>query len=432
MKAIKTCTLALAILLMLCCVLTSCSKSYSDAISGGSNNMSSEMAPTVGGDYGYGNSAGKLPETGDTADKETDGQMSQKIIRTVYMDAQTKEFERAISSIREALNTAGGFEESFSSNNRSYGSTGYYSRTATMKLRIPAEKLDAFLSEIGGMLHVTSQRANVQNVTAEYYDIEARLNVLESERAVYESMLQKATSTSEMLSIRDRLYNVIEEIEAYKTRLRVLESQIAYSTVHLTLSEVVEYSKITEQDAAFGDRVYDAFWAGWYNFVDNTEDFTVWFVRNVTTIAILAIIGLLILWIVLANNKKHKPTPTPTPTKASASAPVCATAAPATLVEAPKAPMETPVAAPVETPVEVPEEKPAEKAAEAVVIKPQAPKKDQAAANAQAKIEQIAAKTAAKLAKKNAKFEKKQPKTAKPIAKAKVETPEQPKDETNA
>jgi hypothetical protein len=393
--------------------------------------MSPEMAPTVGGDYGYGNSAGKLPETGDTADKETDGQMSQKIIRTVYMDAQTKEFERAISSIREALNTAGGFEESFSSNNRSYGSTGYYSRTATMKLRIPAEKLDAFLGEIGGMLHVTSQRANVQNVTAEYYDIEARLNVLESERAVYESMLQKATSTSEMLSIRDRLYNVIEEIEAYKTRLRVLESQIAYSTVHLTLSEVVEYSKITEQDASFGDRVYDAFWAGWYNFVDNTEDFTVWFVRNVTTIAILAIIGLLILWIVLANNKKHKPTPTPTPTKASASAPVCATAAPATPVEAPKAPMETPVTALVETPVEVPEEKPAEKAAEAVVIKPQAPKKDQAAANAQAKIEQIAAKTAAKLAKKSAKFEKKQPKTTKPIAKAKVETPEQSKDETN-
>ena len=428
MKAIKKCTLALAILLTLCCLLTSCSKSYNDAISGGSNGMSSEMAPTVNGDYGYGSTAGKLPETGDTTDKETDGQMSQKIIRTVYMDAQTKEFERAISSIREALNTAGGFEESFSSNNRSYGSTGYYSRTATMKLRIPAEKLDAFLGEIGGMLHVTSQRANVENVTAEYYDIEARLNVLESERAVYESMLQKATSTSEMLSIRDRLYNVIEEIEAYKTRLRVLESQIAYSTVNLTLSEVVEYTKITEQDASFGDRIYDAFWTGWYNFVDNTEDFTVWFVRNVTTIAILAIIGLFALWIVLANNKKHKPTPTPTPTRAPAPAPVCAPTAPVTPIETPKAPMETPVAAPAETPVEVPAEMPADKTVEAVVVKVPAQKKDQKTATAQAKIEQIAAKTAAKLAKKNAKIEKKHPKTAK----ATLDAPEQTKDETNA
>ncbi|MBE6620074.1 MAG: DUF4349 domain-containing protein [Ruminococcaceae bacterium] len=312
MKATQKWTLALAVILMLCCVLTSCSKSYDNNYAGGANKYPADMAPSVEGDYGYGNT--KLPENNDTTDKESGEEIVQKIIRTVYMDAQTKEFDHAVSSIREALKTAGGFEESFTSNNRSYGSTGYYSRTATMTLRIPAEKLDAFLSEVGGLLHITSQRANVQNVTNEYYDIEARLNVLESERAVYETMLQNAKTTSEMLSIRDRLYNVIEEIEAYKTRLRVLESQVAYSTVHLSLSEVVEYSKVTEQDASFGDRVYDAFWTGWYSFVDNAEDFAVWFVRNVTTIGTLAIIGLLVLIIILATNKKHAPKSPTTPT----------------------------------------------------------------------------------------------------------------------
>lgn len=312
MKATRKWTLALAVILMLCCVLTSCSKSYDNNYAGGANKYPAEMAPSVNEDYGYGDT--KLPESNDTADKESGEEVVQKIIRTVYMDAQTKEFDRAISSIRTALNTAGGFEESFTSNNRTYGSTTVYSRTATMTLRIPAEKLDAFLSEVGGLLHITSQRANVQNVTNEYYDIEARLNVLESERAVYETMLQNAKTTSEMLSIRDRLYNVIEEIEAYKTRLRVLESQVAYSTVHLSLSEVVEYSKVTEQDASFTDRIYDAFWTGWYSFVDNAEDFAVWFVRNVTTIGTLAIIGLFILIIVLATNKKHAPKSPTTPT----------------------------------------------------------------------------------------------------------------------
>ena len=309
MKAMKKWTLPLAVILVLCCVLTSCNaaadKNY------GSSNNSAEMAPSIGGDYGYGDT--KLPESNDTTNEESGEQLAQKIIRTVYMDAQTKEFDHAISSIRQALMTAGGFEESFSSNNRSYGSTGYYARSASMTLRIPAEKLDAFLSEVGGLLHITSQRANVQNVTNEYYDIEARLNVLESERTVYETMLQNAKTTSEMLSIRDRLYNVIEEIEAYKTRLRVLESQVSYSTVHMTLSEVVEYSKVTEQDASFGDRVYDAFWTGWYGFVDNAEDFAVWFVRNVTTIGTLVIIGLIVLLIVLINNKKHAPKPPTAP-----------------------------------------------------------------------------------------------------------------------
>ena len=311
MKATQKWTLALAVVLMLCCVLTSCGKSYDSNTIGGANKYPAEMAPSVNDNYGYGDT--KLPENNDSTDKESGEEIVQKIIRTVYMDAQTKEFDRAISSIRTALNTAGGFEESFSSNNHTYGSTAVYSRSATMTLRIPAEKLDAFLSEVGGLLHVTSQRANVQNVTNEYYDIEARLNVLESERAVYETMLQNAKTTSEMLSIRDRLYNVIEEIEAYKTRLRVLESQVAYSTVHLSLSEVVEYSKVTEQDASFGDRIYDAFWTGWYSFVDNSEDFAVWFVRNVTTIGTLAVIGLIVLLIVLAANKKHAPKPPSAP-----------------------------------------------------------------------------------------------------------------------
>ena len=311
MKAMKKWTLSLAVILILCCLFTSCNASADKDYVGGNN--ASSQSPSLNGDYGYGDT--KLPESSDTSNDESGEQLAQKIIRTVYMDAQTKEFDRAISSIRTALNTAGGFEESFSSNNRSYGSTGTYSRTATMTLRIPAEKLDAFLGEIGGLLHITSQRANVQNVTNEYYDIEARLNVLEGERTVYETMLQNAKTTSEMLSIRDRLYDVIEEIEAYETRLRVLQSQIAYSTVNMTLSEVVEYSKISEQDESFGDRIYDAFWTGWYGFVDNAQDFAVWFVRNVTTIGTLAIIGLVVLIIVTVNNKKHAPKPPSAPTE---------------------------------------------------------------------------------------------------------------------
>lgn len=308
MKAMKKWTLSLAIILILCCLFTSCNAAADKDYAG---NSSPEMAPSTGGDYGYGDT--KLPNSNNTTDEEA--QLVQKIIRTVYMEAQTKEFDNAVTSIRQALIAAGGFEESFSSNNRSYGSTGYYSRSATMTLRIPAEKLDAFLGEVGGLLHITSQRSNVQNVTNEYYDIEARLNVLESERTAYEAMLQSAKTTSEMLSIRDRLYDVIEEIEAYKTRLRVLESQVAYSTVHMTLSEVVEYSKVSEQDETFGDRIYDAFWTGWYSFVDNAEDFAVWFVRNVTTIGTLAIIGLIVLVVVITNNKKHAPTPPVTPSE---------------------------------------------------------------------------------------------------------------------
>jgi hypothetical protein len=174
-----------------------------------------------------------------------------------------------------------------------------------MVLRIPAEKLDAFLNEVGGMVHVTSQNSNVQNVTSEYYDIEARLKVLESERTVYERMLENAKTTSEMLSIQDRLYNVISEIEAFKTRLRVLNSQVSYSTVTMNLSEVVEYSKIQEADASFGDRIYEAFVTSWQNFADNAQDFAVWFIRAFPTLLVLASPGI-VAWIIVGTLKAKR------------------------------------------------------------------------------------------------------------------------------
>ncbi len=291
----KKLTLMLALVLILCFVFTSCSASNKSDYNSGA--MAPSM-PEADGDYGYGDV--ELPEKNDSIESGDEQALAQKIIRTVTMDAQTKEFDKTIAAIRTALKENGGFEESFRTTNRAYGSTDYYSRNAYMVLRIPAEKLDAFLNEVGGMIHVTSQNSNVQNVTSEYYDIEARLNVLESEREVYEKMLANAKTTSEMLSIQDRLYNVISEIEAFKTRLRVLDSQVSYSTVTMNLSEVVEYSKINEPSPYFSDRVYDAFVTSWEKFAENAQDFAVWFIRAFPTLLILAMPGI-IVWIVVGS-----------------------------------------------------------------------------------------------------------------------------------
>ncbi len=298
----KKVVLALFLTLVFCLMLTSCkASSKHDNYTPGDS-----MAPSIDPDYGYGSGNVELPEGNVPPSDDAQDALDQKIIRTVYMDAQAKEFDKAIGAIRTALKQSGGFEETFRTTNRTYGSTDYYARTAYMVLRIPAEKLDAFLNEIGGMIHVTSQNSNAENVTSEYYDIEARLNVLESERAVYEKMLANAKNTSEMLNIQDRLYNVISEIEAFKTRLRVLESQVSYSTVTLNLSEVVEYSQIKTPDDSFWSRISNAFVTSWRKFAINSQNFAVWFIGAFPTLLVLAIIGFSAGWIVLKIKRKKK------------------------------------------------------------------------------------------------------------------------------
>lgn len=294
----KKVVLAVLLALALCLTFTSCQASNK-----GDYAPEDSIVPSDP-NYGYGDV--EKPEANLPTTDITDDALQQKIIRTVYMDAQTKQFDAAISSVRSALKTAGGFEETFRTTNRSYGSTDYYARNAHMVLRIPAEKLDGFLNEIGGMIHVTSQNSNVSNVTSEYYDIEARLNVLEGERAVYEKMLTNAKTTSEMLSIQDRLYDVISEIEAFKTRLRVLDSQVAYSTVTINLSEVVEYTNVTTAETGFGERIKNAFAETWQNFVKAMQTLLIALIYALPALVFLAVAGLIAIIIVVIVKKRKK------------------------------------------------------------------------------------------------------------------------------
>lgn len=74
----------------------------------------------------------------------------------------------------------------------------------------------------------------------------------------------------------------------------------------MNLSEVVEYSKIQEADASFGDRMYEAFVTSWKNFANNAQDFAVWFIRAFPTLLVLASPGIL-AWIIVGSIKaKHR------------------------------------------------------------------------------------------------------------------------------
>ena len=215
---------------------------------------------------------------------------SEKIIRDVNMSAETREFDRALAELRASVISCGGFEQSINTTGRSYHSNNTYRRTANMVLRIPAEQLDAFLNDVGDLVNVTSQSTGSTNVTTQYYDIQSRINVLESEKAAYEEMLKKSDEVEYLLKIKDRLYDVIEEIESYKTQLRIYDNQVAYSTVTVRLEEVVEYSPIVTPKDTFGTRVSKAFTESWRGFGNACQNFAIGFVYAIPTLLVLAVI----------------------------------------------------------------------------------------------------------------------------------------------
>ena len=248
---------------------------------------------------------------GATADSVTTeaAEFAAKIIKTVNMNTETKEYDNAISELDRLISENGGFVESSSANGQSLDYSGVYRRSAKYTIRIPAEKLDSFLSASRQLLNVTYSHSSSENITAEYYDIQSRLEVLRTEREALNAMLEKATTVENMLSIRDRLYNVIEEIESYETRLRVYDSLVAYSTIHMTVDEVVEYTRVQTEEPTWGERLVEAFKESWQNFAEGFQDFTVGFLYAIPTLLVLAVIAvgvILVLRVVIRRTRTSR------------------------------------------------------------------------------------------------------------------------------
>lgn len=238
----------------------------------------------------------------DLADKtEDEGELTPKIIKTASLEAETKDFTGAITEIESSVKALGGYIESCNVTNRSYTYSGesVVTRNANYVLRIPAERLDEFLAEAGELLNVTSSSSNADDISGEYYDIQARVSVLETERVLVEKMLSEAKDIDTMISLERRLYDIIYEIESYKTAIKVYDSKVAYSTVNLNVKEVADLTDL-DADPSFGARFERALSESWDNTVAFGEELIIALVYAMPVIAVMGVIALVGLVLILA------------------------------------------------------------------------------------------------------------------------------------
>lgn len=222
-----------------------------------------------------------------------------KIIRTATLAAETKSYDTAISSLQTAIATAGGYVSDSSERGQS-GSTRYL----IMTIRVPAEKLDSFLIGLGDDLLLTEKTVSSDDVTLSYYDLESRLETLRAERTALFAMLEKATTTSEILAIQKQLYDVIEEIESLETQMRIYSDKVAYATVHLTLREVNVYTP--EEESTFSELAGAAFVESWERFADFWANLCLWVISALPVLLVITVLLAGVLVTLFYRRKKRQ------------------------------------------------------------------------------------------------------------------------------
>ena len=192
---------------------------------------------------------------------------SAKIIYTANLSLESKDYDAARAALDAALQAAGGYLESSSE----YSGTDD-SRSVSLTYRVPQENYDSFLAAIAEAGNVTYKNQQADDVTAQYLDVETRLENLKAQRTRLQQLQQQADNLSDLLEIESSLTDVQSQIESWQSQMDWYSNQVEQCTVYVSLSEVSTYSPPSE---GFGSRIVSAFADGWQNFVDGVQQLAV-------------------------------------------------------------------------------------------------------------------------------------------------------------
>lgn len=226
-----------------------------------------------------------------------------KLIKNVNLRMETKEFDSFVAALNARISALGGYIQSSSIDGGSYYSKNYQ-RYATVTARIPAERLDEFVSGVSDIANITSRSENTNDVTLSYYDMESHVKALRSEYDTLIGILEKCTELKDVISVQSRITDVLYQIESYQSRLNNYDNLVAYSTVTMNISEVERETVVDPE--TLGERISAGFNKTLADISDNLEDFTVDFVANLPYILIWLVILTAIVLVIRAAWRKHK------------------------------------------------------------------------------------------------------------------------------
>lgn len=211
---------------------------------------------------------------------------SRKLIRRVYLDVETLDFDNLSAKIEQQIAALGGYIEQSEISGNSYRSES--KRYSHIVARIPKAKVDGFIGTVGEIGNITNKQDSVEDVTLQYVDVESRKKSLKIEQERLLVLLAKAEKLEDIIQLEQRLSQVRYELENYESQLRTYDNQVDYSTVTLDIREVQRVTPAEQK--TMWSRMKTGFSETILDIKEGCKNFAVWFVVNLPYIVIWAVL----------------------------------------------------------------------------------------------------------------------------------------------
>ena len=190
---------------------------------------------------------------------------NRKIIYKSQLSIHVESFDGVDATINQLVNKHNGFVA-----NANLDHLQGKRRNGYWQIRVPVENYQSFMSTIGNIGQVVKRNEDASDVTAEFYDLEARIKNKERlEERIAGLLAQASGDLARLIKVEHELARVREEIEAYAP------------------AEV----------AAFNDRVGNAWTTAVTQATQTGQNLIVTVVRNAINVGVI-LIGLIFAWLV--------------------------------------------------------------------------------------------------------------------------------------
>ncbi len=220
--------------------------------------------------------------------------ISRKIIYDAQVDLLVDSVEPIAKKVTALVQDARGYiaEQNVT------GSPGSL-RSIHWKVRIPVEQFDSFVESVVSLGELERNNRTSQDVSDQYYDIEARIKNKRVEEQTLNKILQERSGKLEdVLKIEIELSRVRGEIEQLEGKIRVLENLSSLATLTLNVREREKYAPTAPVVASFGTQISRTWDSSMVKLVDLGKAIVLWSVSWAIWLPFL-LVAAIVAWVLL-------------------------------------------------------------------------------------------------------------------------------------
>ncbi|MGI6145056.1 MAG: DUF4349 domain-containing protein [Clostridia bacterium] len=168
-------------------------------------------------------------------DEMADKTIERKLIKNAEIYLQVDDYDTAINSLKEQVVSLEGYITNETAN--AVDSKG--TKRGSLQIRIPQYSFEDFLIGIKNFGKLKNSHIYSQDVTEEYIDVESRLKTMRTKEERLLNILTQSGNLSDILAVENELANTRAQLESLEGRMRYLNNQTEYSTVNISVEQLV-------------------------------------------------------------------------------------------------------------------------------------------------------------------------------------------------